>query len=248
MTSSTTNKRGFTLVELLAVIAIMAMIVAVGMPALKALSSTGLATGARQFSNAMLLARQYAINKRTCVRVVLPVDLASITNSVGSVGSNYVCQAYSLYWGSNYVNGAYTAWWPLQDWRTLPGGVVFADHNTTWYTANLDTLSTVTLAPGSRLRTPGSSGTLAYDNYTMTMPIVTNITTGITYNFKTSYIEWRPTGVTTYGQVGGVRLMQGSVLDAGTRNIIITDTGNWVYVEYDGYAGRVRTRYPESWQ
>ena len=62
MTSSTTNKRGFTLVELLAVIAIMAMIVAVGMPALKALSSTGLATGARQFSNAAVRSKRGVVS------------------------------------------------------------------------------------------------------------------------------------------------------------------------------------------
>ena len=256
--SSIINKRGFTLVELLAVILIMVTIIAAALPALKALSSTGLSAGARQFSNTMLLARQYAVNKRTCVRVALAVDLL-ITNSVGTVGSNYVCTAYSVYWGSNYVGGAYKAWWPLQDWRQLPAGVVFTDHNTDSSTGTHydPTIAPPALAGGSTPRTFGGGTYLQrFDNgnSTYTMPVITNINSGATYNLPVSYIEWRPTGVATYNGVAAVRLAQGALLAAGSPstgfndNLLISDVNNWVYVEYDGYSGRVRIRYPESYQ
>src|SRR5690349_3654336 len=116
MTSPIINKRGFTLIELLAVIVIMALSAAIGFPALKAMSGTALQTGARQFANAMTLARQYSINYRTPVRVLLAVDYASMTNVWGGVStSNFICRAYSAYYASNDVNGAVISWWPLQD-------------------------------------------------------------------------------------------------------------------------------------
>ncbi len=42
--------------------------------------------------------------------------------------------------------------------------------------------------------------------------------------------------------------MQGTVDDPTTPKLLITDTDNWVYLEYDQYAGRVRTRYKDSYK
>lgn len=243
--SPTTNRRSFTLVELLAVIAIMAVIVAAGLPALKAMSGAGLQTGVRQFSNAMSLARQYAINNRVLVRITLAVDANTMQRAAGN--SNLSCRAYSVYWGSNDVNGALVAWWPLQDWRTLPSGVVFSEHNTGNYnysTAN----SSPTLGANYRFLGNGSPNWQYFDSMDLTMKVITNIATGsaIMTNMTNSFVEFRPTGASTYGGVGGIRLALGSVIS--NRTIIITDTSNWAYVEYDGYGGRIRVRYPETWQ
>lgn len=258
MISSATNKRagvrhrfgagGFTLIELLSVIVIMALIAAIGFPALKAMSGTALATGARQFSNALILARQYAITNRTRVRLALAVDPAS---AGGASSSNLILRAYSVYWRSNDVNGAEVAWWPLQDWRTLPSGVVFSDHN--W-----DSYAVATLKPisaGASVRNFGtgtSTTTWQFFNTNGVMNIVTNIATGMFVAGRTnSCIEFLPTGTTTKfagsSGFGGVRLALGAVTIPPSRTVVINDTNNWVYVEYDGFGGRVRTRYPDTW-
>jgi prepilin-type N-terminal cleavage/methylation domain-containing protein len=240
------SEGGFTLIELLAVIVIMALIAAIGFPALRALSGTALQSAARQFSSAMILARQYAINNRTPVRVTLAVNLPGM----GVTGSNLICRAYNIYWASNDLNGATVAWWPLQDWRMLPTGVIFSDHNATSY--NWVTLDEVPPA-GSQTRTLGS-GTPAwqYFNNSILMPLVTNVAVaGVATNITTSYIEFRPTGaavVSTANGVAGVRLATGSVTAPATRTVVINNTNTWAYVEYDNRNGRVRVRYPESYQ
>ena len=65
--------RHFTLVELLAVLVIMVIIIGVGMPAFKNLTSgTGVDAGVRMVSAQLRLARQYAITKRKRVAVMMP--------------------------------------------------------------------------------------------------------------------------------------------------------------------------------
>jgi len=258
--------RAFTLIELLAVIVIMALIAAIGFPALKAMQGTALQTAARQFSNAMILARQYAINNRTPVRVALAVDVI-ITNAAGASASNNVCRAYGIYWRSNDVNGAEIGWYPLQDWRTLPTGVVFSDHATTTYQyATLDPITVI--GANTRLLGTGSGApTSQYFNNQTTMKIVANtlvvtnfinagVTNAISFNpltnLVTSCIEFSPTGTAagpaSPNGIAGVRLALGAVTIPLTRTIVINNASNWVYVEYDTNVGRVRIRYPETYQ
>lgn len=242
-----TSSSGFTLIELLGVIVIMALIAAIGIPAMKAMQGTALQTAARQFSNAMILARQYSINMRTPVRVALAVDMTTM----GTGSSNLICRAYGVYYASNDLNGAVAAWLPLQDWRTLPPGVVFSDHNCTSY--NSVTLDPVPPA-GVNTRTLGTGGTLTaweYFNNCVTMPVITNITTNVIANLTLSTVEFRPTGLPNIPGtpiVGGIRLGLGAVTDPPTRKILLNNMNNWVNVEYDSRGGRVRIRHPESYQ
>lgn len=241
------NKKAFTLVELLAVIAIMAMILVVAFPALKAINSTGLATASRQLSSGLSLARQYAITMRTPVRVVLATDLA-LTN-INPSGSNLICSAYNVYYGSNNTALSVVDWWPLQDWRALPSGVVMLNHfanpvspgNTNYLTG---TGATATLVGGPQ--------TAYFDNTNSPMRLITNIVSATTMIYSNaSFLEFRPTGAANSlylpaSQVGAIRIVQGALSDARSRAVIVNDAKNWVCIEYDGYMGRVRVRYPES--
>ncbi|MCG3148748.1 MAG: hypothetical protein PCFJNLEI_02195 [Verrucomicrobiae bacterium] len=226
----------------------MALIAAIGFPAMKAMSGTALQTASRQFSNALILARQYAINMRTPVRVTIAVD----STKMGAASSNLICRAYAIYWASNDLNGATIAWWPLQDWRVLPTGVIFSDHNTSSY--NWVTPDPVP-APGQQTRTLGSGSPewQYFNNASSTMPLITNVAlASSTNNITTSYIEFRPTGaaaeIASSSGVGGVRLALGTVTIPGNRTLVLNNTSNWVCVEYDNRIGRVRVRNPESYQ
>lgn len=247
ISSTTNNRRAFTLVEMLAVIAIAAIIIVIALPALKTLSAAGIQAGARQFGSAVQLARQYAINLRTPVRVVIAVDLTDM----GPNATNWIARAYAIYFRSNDVNGVEAGWRPLQDWSSLPDGVIFSDLNASSYnTINMDRAPD----PGQNPRYLGPGPTASawqYFDSTQRVFIVTNLINSAGTTITASVIEFRPTGQVSSirnGPAGGVRLVSGSVANPPTRDLVVNDTNNWVYIEYDAFGGRVRTRYRDSYR
>lgn len=239
--------KAFTLIELMAVIVIMAMILTVAFPALKAMSSTGLSTASRQLSSGMQLARQYAITMRTPVRVLLATDM-SITNSTPA-GSNIMCRAFSVYYPSNNVSAGAIDWWPLQDWRSLPSGVIILDHwgNQCALTGGNGYLTT---AAPSFVST--ALQTSMYDNTNYPMRVITNTISGLSATNYSSFLEFSATGAANPNYlpasgVGAIRLAQGAVLDARSHSVVVNDQLNWVVIEYDSFMGRVRIRYPDSY-
>ena len=186
---------------------------------------------------------------RTPVRVTIAVNSANM----GISSSNLICRAYSIYWASNDLNGVTQAWWPLQDWRTLPTGVVFSDQAASSYAV---VSGNTPPNPGVSFRWSNGGGTLTWQNFenSIAMPVITNITTSVPASMTMSYVEFRPTGEAKCGSTppqgaAGVRLALGTVTipGAATPTLVINNTNNWVYVEYDTRNGRVRVRYPESY-
>jgi prepilin-type N-terminal cleavage/methylation domain-containing protein len=264
MTSTALNKRGFTLIEMLAVILVMALVIAAALPAINAVSASSLTQGARQLSNAMMLARQYAINNRQVVRLALAVDL-SVTNAISSsagstVASNMVCRGFAVYWQSNDVNNNVVAWWPLQDWRPLPAGVVIYENNTTSYSPGTAPPATSPGPPlvGGQTTAFTTWPNARYPNTVTNMVVATNsvyIATNPVSSYTTllinSFVEFRPTGnanlITSSSGVADIMLVQGSLYDASTHRLTINNVNNWAAIEYDGLMGRIRTRWPESY-
>ncbi len=249
MTSSPSNKRGFTLVELLAVITIIAIMVAVSIPAMRALQGTALQTGARQVQNELMLARQYAITQRLPVRFVICVG----TNSMPDRGTNHVCRAYSIVAATNDVNNVLVGWTPVQDWRFLPEGVLFSDQNDRGGFYNPLTPDPMSITPGLptvRNLGPASVASATWQHFSSTNEMAVYITTTTPTNWVSAYVEFKPTGQVNgiSGAGGSIRIVNGAVADVITRSLIVTDTNNWFNIEYDQFGGRVRLRAPESYQ
>src|ERR1039457_6253592 len=117
------RKAGFTLIEMLTVIVIIAIILGIGVPTFTNLMKSGGLTGAsREVANALGLARQYAITHRTTTQVVfsysgtlVPLINADTTNR---------CPWYQSYAVVDVKAGTY-----ISKWEHLPMGTVFLDRN-----------------------------------------------------------------------------------------------------------------------
>jgi len=109
------GSRGFTLLELLIVIAVMAILLAISIPAFQGFGRGSRAkTALFQLSTTLNLARQMAITTRQNVHIMFP-DSALTYNATNA---QYAFSAYAVYsQRDGYVGG----------WRKLPAGVVFHD-------------------------------------------------------------------------------------------------------------------------
>jgi prepilin-type N-terminal cleavage/methylation domain-containing protein len=160
----------FTLIELLAVLAIVGVVMAVGIPAFfKLTKSAALSSGAAQLSSTISLARQYAITHRERTFVLFPY---SGTTTVA--WTNRLYTAYSIV-ASNRSVPAANALYYVSKWQELPQGVVIVNAN------------------------PLGTGGKGYDpdTYLQSMTFsnipIDNINFG---DPRLAYIEFRPTGMT----------------------------------------------------
>jgi type II secretory pathway pseudopilin PulG len=137
----------FTLVELMAVVALIGLMMMVVMPSLQSGRGSSLISAARQFSNDLNLARQTAIARNWRVRVLIATDKTiadSGTSLPDLIEMQYRAyaimyqQRYSMQWGSTVAPWTGSApqnqpnlprgrieWLYLVDWKFLPKGVIF---------------------------------------------------------------------------------------------------------------------------
>ncbi len=206
----------FTLIEMLTVIVIVGIILAVGIPALTSLmKSGGMNSATRQVANALTLARQYAITKRTNVRVVFPYS--GTTGGGTNLAPPY--QSYTVV----ALNGTTPNY--ISKWEHLPLGTVFMNDAAilgipprpcldNLQTANFPFPTNTTAALG-----PGNSATLAF-------------------------IEFRPTGAArnpgtftiTEGHMSGANVTPTSK-NAGKLANVVT-------VSVDNVVGRIQVTRP----
>jgi len=110
-----TRSRGFTLLELLIVIAVMAVLLAISIPSLQGLGRGSRAnTALFQLNTTLNLARQMAITTRQNVHVMFPDSALSYN----ATNAPYAYSAYAVYSQRDGYVG---------NWRKLPAGIVFHD-------------------------------------------------------------------------------------------------------------------------
>ena len=111
-------RSGFTLVELLAVVGIMAIILVIALPSFDAFKLRSSSSAIPTLMSTLRLARQYAITHRQDVFVVFP-DGREAYSPPGDVTKAYT--AYAVI-ASNRATDRYEY---ITEWKTLPKGVFF---------------------------------------------------------------------------------------------------------------------------
>ncbi|NQU09785.1 hypothetical protein HQ590_03270, partial [bacterium] len=170
------------------------------------------------------------------------------------LSSNLVCRAYMVCEAFRDANGT-TLWWtPLQNWRVLPDGIVFSEHNATSYnTITMDAQPNTGV--DSRFAGSGTPAWKYFDNVEEAPPMTfTNLAAASgTTNAIVSFIEFKPSGSVNSSYIssvgfGGVRLVQGAVESYSTPSLVVSDSNNWTFVEYNQLHGRVRLRTRETYK
>ena len=153
-----TPQDGFTLVEMISVLVIMAIVLSIAIPAVTSLSkANAMNSAAREVSNLLSLARQYAITHRTYARVVFPYS------ATGNPPDPWY-RSYAVI--TNQDTAVSLGWRYVTKWEHLPDGIVFIDNTAPGYAAGSGALNdSSSLSQGGLLYPDdfaGSTPTLAF--------------------------------------------------------------------------------------
>jgi prepilin-type N-terminal cleavage/methylation domain-containing protein len=240
----------FTLVELLMVVAIMAIVMGSLGIAISNMGGPAPQVAAGQVASGLSLARQYAVAKNLETRFI-------ICNLQGATGPGLPPESWR-YWTVIQTNRGSNSWTMLKEWEKLPGGVVFLNLVQSGY----DTINDPGILGASVGKphkptfsaTPGIDGSewKVFESFTNYSQI--NVGSSTFKLGDTPSIGYRGVGeavlasgksVGSANQAMAIRLALGVVTP--NNEIILKATNNYFYVETDK-RGRVRVRSKESYR
>lgn len=217
---------GFSLVELLTVVAIMAVVMGLVAVGVSGMQRPGLQTAAAQVSSGMSLARQLAITRNTTAAFIV----ATTTNGAGMPAEPF------KYWSVATSNRGATNWTLRKDWEKLPDGAVFLESLGSGY----NTINANSFPASLTVGQPSVPSSFANTASFSVRAGATNVT------FSNSpAILFNADGSAT-GSAVAVRLGDGAVNGSG--QVILRSTNRYYFVETDANVGRIRVRAPESYR
>lgn len=246
--------RAFSLVELLIVIAIIGLLAAIGLPALRGLGeSTGIDAATRQVLDDLAFARQQAINQRSEVFMIfIPPDLHRYQpEAQRRFLTNFTAQrltTYALY-ARRTVGDQPGQATPrmLTPWRSLPDGVFFSPE---WFVGQL-----VRTNPALWQFTAQLPRTNLFNVPVYYPPVRSNV---VVPSVNLPYIRFTPRGqLLAPGPAGPaappghhdviVRLSKGSIFAASpieSPDVVETPKGYRRFIRVNGLTGRARVDHP----
>jgi type II secretory pathway pseudopilin PulG len=244
----------FTLVELLTVVAIMAITLGLLVVGLGQGQSRGVQMGAAQVASGLGVARQTAITRNTDALFIVA------TRGRTSEADFFPAEPYR-YWAVVSSNRGADTWSLVTDWTELPSGSVFMGLTGEGYNSiNWSTDGEIP-PPGTAFRpriAPSRNGDWqVFNSFTNTMRI--EWPGGATLVEMMPFIGFKPTGKgfapRTSGGTGGpprhaaVVLADGAARGSGGEGeIILRSTNNITHVEIDAAGGRIVVRPRDSYR
>jgi len=225
--SASARRQAFSLVELLTVVAIMAVVMGLVAVGVSGMQRPGLQTAAAQVSSGLSLARQLAITRNTTAAFIV----ATTTNGAGMPAEPF------KYWSVASSNrGLNTTWTLLKDWEKLPDGAVFVESLGSGY-------NTINPNPYPSGMAVGQPSVPASFTNRMTFSVQAGAST---VSFANSpAILFNSDGSANNNAVA-VRVADGAVNGSG--QVILRSTNRFYFVETDATVGRIRVRAPESYR
>jgi prepilin-type N-terminal cleavage/methylation domain-containing protein len=247
---------GFSLVELLVVVAIMGMLAGTAAISLRGLRAPAMASAAAEVASALKATRQMAVasgRKTYFVVAATPNDFTTnVFRSYAIVeeirpGEETREPPYLQNTNNNSFFIAKT------DWRVLPEGIFFND----LIAAGYRSMNENPLQLPSGLGQPGPRPLDATGNTKPSFMSFTNFSLRDSRNpantlgaFQAPFFAFLPdgraswAGAFSFGQAG-IRLVQGFVRN---NQLAVTDLNNYYFVEVDGFVGRIRVRSKDEYR
>jgi len=220
------RRNGFTLIEMLVVIVIIAILVGLVIPAITNLmKSGGVTSAAREVYNTLSLARQYAITHRLNTRVIFPYNSGGLDPS-----SNLWYTAYCVISADPNVANK---WEYVSKWEFLPAGAIFL---------NAKPLNTSAASPPGPYPAGFALDTSLRNNLALPYPLTNSLT-----SVQFAYIEFTPTGADSRpAGVDQITVAEGfmqTVASTGLPTPLRTSS-NYVNFAVDNIIGRIAESRP----
>jgi prepilin-type N-terminal cleavage/methylation domain-containing protein len=244
---------GFSLMELLVVVAIMGMIAGTAAISLRGLRSPAMASAASEVASALKATRQMAVSsgRKTYFVVAHPQANDFTTNWFRAYAILEEIRPGEETRESPFVQNTNSESFFIAktDWKVLPDGIFFNDLIAAGYKTMNENVLQLNLGQPSPRPLDGNTKPSFMSSTNFSVRDAKN-PTKVLGSFQAPFFSFLPdgraswAGAFSFGQAG-IRLVQGFVRK---KELAVTDLNNYYFVEVDGFVGRIRVKSKDEYR